>query len=148
MTQETRDIIYNKKAELNKKDIDYINKLIIKDDNNFLIKETFIVTPLAFFSLPLIFGLLGLIILNPAILCVMLVTGFVVGGLLASAMSVRNKSLRELGLTRKDWKELKKSGRLKELKQVVKEYNQSKKSVLDVYEKRELDVKDKLAQNE
>ena len=140
MTQETRDVLYNKQVdELNKQDVKYIDKLICKDGNDFFIKETLILTPAIFFIMPLILGLCGLII-NPVVLGILTATGFIIGGLLGGTLNVKNYSLKELGLTRKDWKALKKSGRLKELKQIVKEYDKSLKSELDNLYEREAKI--------
>ena len=149
MTQETRDILYNKQAqELNKNDAKYIDKLISKNVNDCIIKRTIILAPVLFFIVPFIFGVLDLIFINPILLSVYGATGAIVGGLLAGAMNTSNYSLKSLGLTREDWKELKKSGRLKELKQIVKEYNQSKKSSFDNLMELEIDVQTQLDLNE
>lgn len=139
MTQENRDVLYNKQAhELNKKDANYIDKLMLKKDNNFFIKETFIVPPLAFILVPILMSLIGFFSLNLVTLTIMGVVGTLMGGILGGALSLKNISLKSLGLTRKEWKELKKSGRLKELEQILKEYDKSLKSDLDnIYEREE-----------
>lgn len=144
MTQETRDIIYNKKAEeLNKDEVGYINILLNKKwaKTNFWFLSIF--GTLAGFLLPLILSPLLIVELNviaPFITGMGAFIGITLGGMFYST----TPSLKGLGLTRKDWKELKKSKRLKELKQVVKEYNQSLKADLDILNEQEAEISDEI----
>lgn len=140
MTQETRDILYNKQAhELNIDEVEYINLLLKKKwaRSNFLFSAVF--GTLAGFLLPLILSPLLIVDLN-SILPIITIMGGVTGGLLGGMVYSMAPSLKFLGLTRKEWKELKKSGRLKELKQIVKLYEQSDKSYLDDLAEREEEI--------
>lgn len=139
MTQEKRDILYNKNVgDLTDYDVKFIKKLIVRQSNEVFVKEALIVPPIAFVTLPLIMNAFGLIYFNSTISLLMGIAGILVSGTLAAGMSMVGFTLRSLGLTRKDWKELKKSGRLKELIHIVEEYDKSLKSDLDnLYEREE-----------
>lgn len=138
MTQETRDIIYNKKAEeLNKEEIGYINQLSYKKTAGFNFKLIAIFGPIVGFALP---AILAWPVTAEWSMFLPFMTG--IGGFLGLSLGtmfyMTAPTLKSLGLTIKDWKELKKSGRLKELKQIVKEYNSSLKADLDdLYEREE-----------
>ena len=141
MTQETRDVLYNKQAhELNKNDIKLINTLINKNDSAITAKVLSVFGSFAGLTASLFLEFLfqGPINLVSAISCTGI--GLLVGGVYGSFPCFVLPSLKFLGLTREDWKELKKSGRIKELKQIVKLYEQSDKSYLDDLAEREEEI--------
>ena len=140
MTQETRDIIYNKKAEeLNKDEVAFLNQLISKKwaGVNFWCISVFGI--LAGMLIPSIFSS-SLIVALQDVLPVMTVIGGFLGLSMGTMFYMQAPTLKSLGLTCKDWKELKKSGRLKELKKVVKSYDASLKSELDNLYEQEAEI--------
>lgn len=136
--QEIRDTIYNKKAkELNKDEVDFINQLINKKLTGMNFWYVSIFGTLAGLLIPSLLSSSLLVGLQDVLPVTMGVGGFL-GFSLGTMFYMTAPTLKNLGLTRKDWKELKKSGRLKELKQIVKEYNSSLKADLDdLYEREE-----------
>ncbi len=148
MTQETRNVLYNKQAhELNKDEVDYIYSLLRKKRAKF-----------NFWFISIMAPFMGLIV--PLALAYPLATSFIqylpvttilgasTGLLLGGMIYTMEPSLKSLGLTRKEWKELKKSRRLKDLDKLVKLYEQSNKSYLDDLVEREVEIKEEISENE
>lgn len=150
MTQEIRDVIYNKTAEqLNKDEVDYIYSLLKKKSAGFTFWFAAIVSPLMGILVPLVLNLpLGTTATYFDALPVTTILGTFAGLLLGGMVHSMAPSLKSLGLTRKEWKELKKSGRLKELDKLVKLYEQSDKSYLDNLTEREVEIKEEISENE
>lgn len=132
MTQETRDILYNKTAEeLNINDVNYCYKIIEKRNVSWLIKFFLISGPLLSLVAP--FATLGynMAIINLGLLLTSCGAGLGFGVMVALILQFRNCSLKSLGLTKAEWKELKQSGQIKEIISKLYQYNRSDKVVLD-----------------
>lgn len=134
MTQEKRDIIYNKTAnELSKEEAEYIQELINKKYKKMACINFWscaLVGPIAGCLIPLLVlanPITEYFTIAPITTIVGMFSGLLLGGIGYSWSSPI--TLKSLGLTRNDWKELKKSGRLKELKNLIEEYNKIEVSI-------------------
>ncbi len=144
MTQETRNVLYNKKPEeLNKDEVDYINSLLRKKSARFNFWFISIIAPVMGLLVPL-----ALAYPLATYLPVTTILGASTGLLLGAMIYTMEPSLKSLGLTRKEWKELKRSGRLKELDKLVKLYEQSDKSYIDNLTEREVSINEELKKTE
>ena len=150
MTQEIRDVLYNKQAhELHKNEVDYIYSLLKKKFARFNFWFTAIVSPLMGVLVPLtLYFPLSTTATYFEVLPVTTILGTFTGLILGGMICSMSPSLKSLGLTRKEWKELKKSGRLKELDKLVKLYEQSDKSYIDDLTERKDEINKELEQTE
>lgn len=152
MTQEIRDVIYNKTAEqLNKDDVNYIYSLLKKKSAGFNFWFAAIVSPLMGVLVPLALYLplsLNTVATYFEVLPVTTILGTSTGLLLGGMVHSMAPSLKSLGLTRKEWKELKKSGRSKELDKLVKMYEKSDKSYIDNLNERKDEINEELKKTE
>ncbi|MBR2969864.1 MAG: hypothetical protein IKC49_02290 [Clostridia bacterium] len=127
MTNETRELLYNKTAgEITTKERDYLDKIVIRNNITFQGKGIFLSALSA-----IILGNIGIAIVAKTFLllsslfatCIGLAFGLVMGG----ALYLSAPSLKRLGLTRKEWKELKKSKRIKKINEIVNEFNYNRR---------------------
>ena len=114
MTANLLDTIYTKKVEdFSKEELDYIKKLLINNKSESLKRFMYFGLPV---STTVVGGLIGFLVGAPIIGVVL---GFFSGGVIslrcANEASFSHYPLEELGITKQEWQELKKSGRLKEL---------------------------------
>lgn len=128
MTKDLLETLYSKKTQdFSKNDVKYIDKLLNNQFNDSRIKFCLIPVPIVSGVLCGVLSLMGLslgISLGAGVLVGIL------GGLVSVGnIKLENYSLKDLGLTKKEWKELKKSGRLKELENMVEEYLQNEYSI-------------------
>ncbi len=127
MTNETRELLYNKTADqITQRERDYLNDIDIKDYKNFLTKGTgFSIIGAWIFSSIFILVATGTFQLLP------LLFSSIIGGLFAfmlcGALYLSAPSLKRLGLTRKEWKELKKSKRIKKINEIVNEFDYNRR---------------------
>lgn len=123
MTNETRELLYNKTADqITQRERDYLNDIDIKDYKNFMVKGTGYsilgACLLANIFLPILTGTFQLL---PLLFST--IVGGLFGFMLCGALYLSAPSLKMLGLTRKEWKELKKTKRIKKINEIVNEFD-------------------------
>ena len=153
MTQELHDRIYNTTLEtMNYADKEYFEKLLHKKNQ----KET-IVQPLYTGLIMGILTFIGIVGFRDVVFGftiqqalkfggLMFVTSNLVGSLLFGAISIHPANIKysELGLTKKEFKEIVKSKRLKVIKEMVKQYEKTLKSELDCLNSQEEELIEKI----
>lgn len=147
MKKETYDTLYNKEAkDLTKSDAKVLNQLLIK-------KSEESTSMICFLGLPIATGLLGLFIFLSSggaaplwvFMTIALGVGIPFGGLFGLAFVLGASSiLKNLGISKKEWKELKKSGRLKELYKILKTYQNKDFSKEDYLNNAKLNYEEQL----
>ena len=121
MEKYTHTLLYKKtKNELSLEDIKYLNAICVKNKSIYMTKLSLLLTPAIFIFCPLILSLFGMFPANLTSFAIMASAGVIIGGSLSISFKAVDVSLKNLGLTKKEWKELKKSGRIKELRKSLK----------------------------
>ncbi len=123
MTKENRELLYNKTADqITQTERNYLNRIAVKDNLTFQAKgiglSAISAGILANILLPIITGGFQAFLLALTSVTVVLFTVAMSGALFLSA-----PSLKMLGLTRKEWKELKKTKRIKKISEIVNEFD-------------------------
>ncbi len=131
MNNYQQDLIYNKKPyEYSKEDVKYLRRLLHRDYCNYMMKYVALTIPIADVAVSLLAIFAFGIPLN-----VMAVLGVFLGVTLTPLfmlMCINGRpSLKELGLTRAEYKELKKSKKIKELTKNVEKYEKSDYAALN-----------------
>ncbi|MFQ6752701.1 MAG: hypothetical protein ACLRFL_04000, partial [Clostridia bacterium] len=123
MTNETRELLYNKTADqITQRERDYLDSIIIKNNITFHAKGIFFSSLFAVLSGNiLITAIAKTFLLFESLFTTFL--GLAFGLVFGGALYLSAPSLKRLGLTRKEWKELKKSKRIKKINEIVNEFD-------------------------
>ena len=134
MEKELHDLLYNKEAkDLTLSNAKYLNRLLgSKSDES--------TSMVSFLGLPIATGLFGLLIFLLSggsiplgvLMTIALGVGITFGVAFGLAFKISSASiLKNFGITKEEWKELKKSGRLKELNKTLNSYRKRDFSKVD-----------------
>ena len=136
MDKNLRERLYNKTVEtMDAKDLEYYNKLLWRKNHIEMFKQVVISGPLLGLTIGGLFS--KLLFINVSLKDWLITTGMttllgtVCGLAYGGSALTSTYGLKELGLTKEEWKELVKSGRLKEISKMVEEYLKTDKSKLD-----------------
>ena len=131
MKKETENLLYNKQFyEFNSNDCKYLKKLIYKYYNTYDANELLFLGPIMFLLAPLMVYGFNFVVTHPLLFAFFGFVGLTTGAGVFTVVKKDIASLKELGLTRKEWRALKKTNKIEELEAMLDKYLTTEKALI------------------